>query len=101
MMRPASCGRWPLAAFAPGATEEQARRSVDAMVAFNRPNAETHSGIWRDLAVRKRRTEVDVQVLPVAGAVRAGTGRRARCRAYRGCARMADVISELPLSPTS
>lgn len=53
------------AAFSPEATEEQARRSVDAMVAFNRPNAKTHSGIWRDLAVRKRRTEVDVQVLPV------------------------------------
>ena len=53
------------AAFAPGATEEQARQSVDAMVAFNRPSAKTHSGIWRDLAVRKRRTEVDVQLLPV------------------------------------
>ena len=53
------------AAFAPGATEAQARASVAAMVAFNRPNAKTHSGIWRDLAVRKRRTEVDVQVLPV------------------------------------
>jgi 2-dehydropantoate 2-reductase len=52
-------------AFAPDATEAQARRSVDAMVAFNRPNAKTHSGIWRDLAIRKRRTEVDVQVLPV------------------------------------
>jgi 2-dehydropantoate 2-reductase len=35
------------------------------MVAFNRPNAKTHSGIWRDLAIRKRRTEVDVQVRPV------------------------------------
>ena len=28
------------------------------MVAFNRKSAKTHSGIWRDLAVRKRRTEV-------------------------------------------
>jgi 2-dehydropantoate 2-reductase len=54
------------AAFAPAATEAQARASVDAMVAFNRPNAKTHSGIWRDLAVRKRRTEVDVQILPIA-----------------------------------
>ena len=60
------------AAFAPGATEEQARQSVAAMVAFNRPSAKTHSGIWRDLAVRKRRTEVDLQILPVtqAGAAR-------------------------------
>jgi 2-dehydropantoate 2-reductase len=54
------------AAFRPGATEEQARASVEAMVAFNRPNAKTHSGVWRDLAVRKRRTEVDVQIAPVA-----------------------------------
>jgi 2-dehydropantoate 2-reductase len=60
-------------AFAPDATEAQARYSVDAMVAFNRPNAKTHSGIWRDLAVRKRRTEVDVQVL-------AGRGDRGRTR---------------------
>ncbi|MDB5511846.1 MAG: 2-dehydropantoate 2-reductase [Enterovirga sp.] len=52
-------------AFEPGASEEAARASVDAMVAFNRPNAKTHSGVWRDLAVRKRRTEVDVQILPM------------------------------------
>jgi 2-dehydropantoate 2-reductase len=52
-------------AFMPDATEEDARRSVGAMVAFNRPNAKTHSGIWRDLAVRKRRTEVDFQIAPI------------------------------------
>ncbi|MDE2821748.1 MAG: ketopantoate reductase family protein [Chloroflexota bacterium] len=33
-------------------------RSLDTLVAFNRVSAKTHSGIWRDLAVRKRRTEV-------------------------------------------
>ena len=27
---------------------------------------ENHSGVWRDLAVRKRRTEVDVQIAPIA-----------------------------------
>jgi 2-dehydropantoate 2-reductase len=53
------------AAFRPGASEEAARASVAAMVAFNRPNAKTHSGVWRDLAVRKRRTEVDMQIAPV------------------------------------
>ena len=53
------------ASFAPGAPEEDARRSVDAMVAFNRPSAKTHSGVWRDLAVRKRRTEVDHQIAPI------------------------------------
>lgn len=34
------------------------KRSLDTLVAFNRASAKTHSGIWRDLAVRKRRTEV-------------------------------------------
>ncbi|SDR07050.1 ketopantoate reductase [Rhizobiales bacterium GAS113] len=53
-------------AFRPGASEEAARASVAAMVAFNRPNAKTHSGVWRDLAVRRRRTEVDVQIAPIA-----------------------------------
>ena len=28
----------------------------------NRKSVKTHSGIWRDLAVRKRRTEVDAQL---------------------------------------
>jgi 2-dehydropantoate 2-reductase len=53
-------------AFRPGATEDAAAASVAAMVAFNRPSAKTHSGVWRDLAVRKRQTEVDVQIAPVA-----------------------------------
>ncbi len=53
-------------AFAPGASAAEAKASVDAMVAFNRPNAKTHSGIWRDIAVRKRTTEVDVQIAPIA-----------------------------------
>lgn len=54
------------AAFQPGATAAMAAASVAAMVEFNRPNAKTHSGIWRDLWVRKRRTEVDAQLAPVA-----------------------------------
>ena len=77
------------AAFAPGATAEQARVSVAAMVAFNRPNAKTHSGIWRDLAVRKRRTEVDVQVLPV---VEYGAAYRVACPK---CRRLAAMIHEI------
>ncbi|MGH7524412.1 MAG: ketopantoate reductase family protein, partial [Gemmatimonadales bacterium] len=32
----------------------------------NRKSAKTHSGIWRDLAVRKRATEVDPQLGIVA-----------------------------------
>ena len=54
------------AAFRPGAAEADAAASVAAMVAFNRPSAKTHSGVWRDVAVRRRRTEVDVQIAPIA-----------------------------------
>lgn len=53
-------------AFAPGAAAEAAAASVAAMVAFNRPNAKTHSGVWRDLWVRHRTTEVDAQIAPIA-----------------------------------
>ena len=53
-------------AFRPGASEAAARASVAAMVEFNRPSAKTHSGVWRDIAVRRRLTEVDAQILPIA-----------------------------------
>ena len=49
-------------AFVAGATLAQAMRSIDDLVAFNRRSAKTHSGIWRDLAVRKRRTEAEAQL---------------------------------------
>ncbi len=54
------------AAFAPEAPEEGARASIAALAEFNRHTAKTHSGIWRDLAVRKRRTEVDPQIGVIA-----------------------------------
>ena len=50
------------AAYLPTAPPGAAERSLDDLVAFNRRSAKTHSGIWRDLAVRKRRTEVDAQL---------------------------------------
>ena len=49
-------------AYLPSAPRGAAERSLDALVAHNRRSAKTHSGIWRDLAVRKRRTEVDAQL---------------------------------------
>jgi 2-dehydropantoate 2-reductase len=49
-------------AYVPSADRVAAERSLDALVAHNRKSAKTHSGIWRDLAVRKRPTEVDAQV---------------------------------------
>jgi 2-dehydropantoate 2-reductase len=50
------------AAYLPEAAPDAATRSLGELVAFNRRSAKTHSGIWRDLAVRKRRTEVDAQL---------------------------------------
>ncbi len=52
--------------FAPGAPESGARASVAALAEFNRHTAKTHSGIHRDLAVRKRKTEVDPQIGVIA-----------------------------------
>jgi 2-dehydropantoate 2-reductase len=52
-------------AFAPDADRATSERSLDEMVAFNRKSAKTHSGIWRDIAVRKRRTETDAQLGPI------------------------------------
>lgn len=49
-------------AFAPGASAAASRASIAALAEFNRHTAKTHSGIYRDLAVRKRRTEVDAQI---------------------------------------
>jgi 2-dehydropantoate 2-reductase len=50
------------AAYLPDAARDAAMRSLDALVAHNRKSAKTHSGIWRDLAVRRRPTEVDAQL---------------------------------------
>jgi 2-dehydropantoate 2-reductase len=49
-------------AFDPTGPNIEADASLDDLVAFNRASAKTHSGIWRDLAVRKRPTEVDAQL---------------------------------------
>lgn len=49
-------------AYLPDAPAGSAERSLEALVAHNRRSAKTHSGIWRDLAVRKRPTEVDAQL---------------------------------------
>lgn len=50
------------AAYLTTAPTGAADRSLDQLVAHNRKSAKTHSGIWRDLAVRKRATEVDAQL---------------------------------------
>jgi 2-dehydropantoate 2-reductase len=50
------------AAYLPDAPPGATQQSLDHLVAHNRKSAKTHSGIWRDLAVRKRPTEVDAQL---------------------------------------
>ena len=52
--------------FARGASLQGARRSIAALADFNRHTAKTHTGIYRDLAVRKRKTEVDPQIGVIA-----------------------------------
>ncbi len=54
------------AAYVPAAPAGAAEQALDHLVAHNRKSAKTHSGIWRDLAVRKRPTEVDAQLGLVA-----------------------------------
>lgn len=53
-------------AYTPDADEARARRSAAEMVAHNAKSTKTHSGIWRDLAVRKRKTEIDAQIAIIA-----------------------------------
>lgn len=44
--------------------------SLDRLAAFNRRSAKARSGIWRDLAVRKRPTDAAAQLAPVQAAAR-------------------------------
>jgi len=66
-----------------------AGRSLDALVAHNRRSAKSHSGIWRDLAVRKRPTEVDAQ-LGIVVALGAEIGVPARLTA-----RLVELVHEI------
>ena len=64
-IRPEPFDGFDPAAFAPDADESAAHRSLDRLVEFNRASTKTHSGVWRDIAVRKRKTEVDAQIAPI------------------------------------
>jgi 2-dehydropantoate 2-reductase len=61
-VRPEAFDGFDPAAYLPEAPAGAAAQSIDDLVAHNRRSAKTHSGIWRDLAVRKRPTEVDAQL---------------------------------------
>ncbi len=67
-IQPESFNGFNPAAFLPDTPAAVSMQSLDEMVAHNRKSAKTHSGIWRDLAVRKRRTEVDPQLGPIVEA---------------------------------
>jgi 2-dehydropantoate 2-reductase len=65
-VRPEAFDGFDPAAYLLDAPAHSAERSLEALVSFNRKSAKTHSGVWRDLAIRKRPTEVDAQVGIVA-----------------------------------
>ena len=90
-VEPRGFNGYDIAAFAPGAGVGAARDSIAAMVAFNRTSAKTHSGVWRDLAIRRRRTEVDVQIAPIA---EIGARHGIDCRATRRLVAMIHEVEE-------
>jgi 2-dehydropantoate 2-reductase len=63
---PRGFGKFRPEAFAPGRPEAEARAVIAWLADYTSRTAKTHSGIHRDLAVRRRRTEVDAQVGIVA-----------------------------------
>jgi 2-dehydropantoate 2-reductase len=52
-------------AFDPDNMLDQAIESLQALGKFNRGSAKSHSGIYRDIAIRKRKTEADDQLGPI------------------------------------
>jgi 2-dehydropantoate 2-reductase len=65
-IRPEGFNGFDPGAFMADADAACTERSMAAMVAHNRGSAKSHSGIWRDLAVRKRKTEIDAQIAIIA-----------------------------------
>jgi 2-dehydropantoate 2-reductase len=62
---PRGFGGFEPMAFAPGRPDAEGMRIVEWLRDYTAVGAKTHSGIWRDLAVRKRRTEAGAQLLIV------------------------------------
>jgi 2-dehydropantoate 2-reductase len=61
-VEPVGFGEFDPSAFLPGEPAGRARAVIDWLADYTSRSAKTHSGIYRDLAVRKRRTEVDPQI---------------------------------------
>jgi 2-dehydropantoate 2-reductase len=58
-IRPVGITGFDPQAFVPGASEASAQACMAVLAQRRKGAAKQHSGFWRDLAVRKRRTEVD------------------------------------------
>lgn len=52
-----------------GFVPDDLKGSLDRLVDFNLRTAKTHSGIYRDLAVRKRKTEIDEMLRDIHGPI--------------------------------
>ena len=60
---PRGFGSFDPMAFAPGRNDADGIRMVEWLRDYTAVGAKTHSGIWRDLAVRKRKTEAEAQLM--------------------------------------
>jgi 2-dehydropantoate 2-reductase len=63
-VRPEPFDAWRAAAFLPTATGEETRAALADFVAWLRTQPKAKTGIWRDLAVRRRPTEVPAILAP-------------------------------------
>ena len=60
---PRGFGSFDPMAFAPGHADADGIKVVEWLRDYTAVGAKTHSGIWRDLAVRKRKTEAEAQLM--------------------------------------
>ena len=60
---PRGFGSFDAMAFAPGRADADGIKVVEWLRDYTAVGAKTHSGIWRDLAVRKRKTEAEAQLM--------------------------------------
>jgi len=67
-VKPVGFKEFEVEAFLPGTDQERSRAAIAALAEYTSHGAKTHSGVWRDLAVRKRKTEID-QLIGIVGSL--------------------------------
>jgi 2-dehydropantoate 2-reductase len=67
-VKPVGFKEFDVKAFLPGASQQRAHTAIAALAEYTSHGAKTHSGVWRDLAVRKRKTEID-QMIGIIGSI--------------------------------